>query len=39
VIGADAGRIEPGARADLIVLSEELQIERVLIAGEARVAA
>ncbi|HKP18895.1 MAG TPA: N-acetylglucosamine-6-phosphate deacetylase [Gaiellaceae bacterium] len=39
VIGADAGRIEPGARADLIVLSEELEIQRVLIAGEARVAA
>ena len=39
VIGADAGRIEIGARADLIVLSEELEIERVLVAGEARVAA
>ncbi len=39
VIGADAGRIEIGAPADLIVLSEELEIERVLVAGEAHVAA
>ena len=39
VIGADAGRIEIGSRADLIVLSEELEIERVLVAGEAHVAA
>jgi N-acetylglucosamine-6-phosphate deacetylase len=39
VIGADAGRIEIGARADLVVLSEELEIERVLVGGEARVAA
>ncbi|HZT45225.1 MAG TPA: N-acetylglucosamine-6-phosphate deacetylase [Gaiellaceae bacterium] len=39
VIGADAGRIEPGAPADLVVLSEELEIERVLVGGEAHVAA
>jgi N-acetylglucosamine-6-phosphate deacetylase len=39
VIDADAGRIEIGARADLVVLSEELEIERVLVGGEARVAA
>ena len=39
VIGADAGRIEVGAPADLVVLSEELEIERVLAGGEARVAA
>ncbi len=39
VIGADAGRIEIDAPADLIVLSEELAIERVLVRGEARVAA
>ena len=39
VIGADAGRIEIGAPADLVVLSEELEIERVLVGGEARVAA
>jgi len=39
VVSADAGRIEVGARADLVVLSEELEIERVLVAGEAHVAA
>ena len=39
VIGGDAGRIEIGAPADLIVLSEELEIQRVLVAGHARVAA
>jgi N-acetylglucosamine-6-phosphate deacetylase len=39
VIGADTGRIELGAAADVVVLSEELEIERVLVAGEAHVAA
>jgi N-acetylglucosamine-6-phosphate deacetylase len=39
VIGADAGRIEIDAPADVVVLSEELEIERVLVGGEARVAA
>ncbi len=39
VIGAEAGRIEIGAPADIVVLSEELEIERVLVGGEARVAA
>jgi N-acetylglucosamine-6-phosphate deacetylase len=39
VIGAEAGRIEVGAAADVVVLSEELEIERVLVGGEARVAA
>jgi N-acetylglucosamine-6-phosphate deacetylase len=39
VIGAGAGRIEIGAAADVVVLSEELEVERVLIGGEARVAA
>ncbi len=39
VIGADAGRIAAGAPADLVVLSDELEIERVLVAGETRVAA
>ena len=39
VIGADAGRIAAGAPADLVVLSDELEIERVLVGGEARVAA
>ncbi len=39
VIRADAGRIEIGAAADVVVLSEELEIERVLVGGEAHVAA
>jgi N-acetylglucosamine-6-phosphate deacetylase len=39
VIGADAGRIAAGAPADLVVLSDELEIERVLVGGEAHVAA
>jgi N-acetylglucosamine-6-phosphate deacetylase len=39
VIGVDAGRIESGGPADVIVLSEELEIERVLVGGETLVAA
>jgi len=39
VVGADAGRIAVGAAADVIVLSEELELERVMVGGEARVAA
>jgi N-acetylglucosamine-6-phosphate deacetylase len=39
VIGAEAGRIEVGAPADVVVLSEELEVERVLVGGEGRVAA
>jgi N-acetylglucosamine-6-phosphate deacetylase len=39
VVGADAGRIEVGAPADIVVLSEELAIERVLVAGESHVPA
>jgi N-acetylglucosamine-6-phosphate deacetylase len=39
VVGAEAGRIGVGAPADVVVLSEELEIERVLVGGEARVAA
>ncbi len=39
VIGADAGRIQIGAPADIVVLGEDLEIERVLVGGEARVAA
>jgi N-acetylglucosamine-6-phosphate deacetylase len=39
VIGADAGRIEIGAPADVVVLSEELEVERVLVGGEERVRA
>ena len=38
VIGAEVGRIAVGAPADLLVLSDELEIERVLVGGEARVA-
>jgi N-acetylglucosamine-6-phosphate deacetylase len=39
VIGADVGRIEVGASADIVVLSEELEIQRVLVGGESHVAA
>jgi N-acetylglucosamine-6-phosphate deacetylase len=39
VVGADAGRIEVGAPADIVVLSDELEIQRVLVGGESRVAA
>jgi len=39
VVGADVGRIEVGAPADIVVLSEGLEIQRVLVGGEARVAA
>jgi N-acetylglucosamine-6-phosphate deacetylase len=39
VVGADTGRIEVGAPADVVVLSEDLEIERVLVGGEAHVAA
>jgi len=38
VIDAEVGRIAVGAPADLIVLNDELEIERVLVGGEARVA-
>src|SRR6185295_4319262 len=34
VIGADVGRIEVGGPADVVVLSEELEVERVLVGGE-----
>jgi N-acetylglucosamine-6-phosphate deacetylase len=34
----DLGRIEPGARADLIVLDDALRVERVLLGGEELVA-
>jgi N-acetylglucosamine-6-phosphate deacetylase len=39
VVGADVGRIEVGKPADIVVLTEELEIERVLVGGEAYVAA
>jgi N-acetylglucosamine-6-phosphate deacetylase len=39
VVGADVGRIEAGVAADIVVLSEELEIQHVLVGGESRVAA
>jgi len=40
VLGLDAvGRIERDAPADVVVLDDELQIERVLVGGKTRVAA
>jgi N-acetylglucosamine-6-phosphate deacetylase len=39
VVGSEVGRIAVGAPADVVVLGEELQIERVLVGGEALVAA
>jgi N-acetylglucosamine-6-phosphate deacetylase len=35
----DLGVLEPGARADVVVLDDRLEIVRVLCAGEARVVA
>jgi N-acetylglucosamine-6-phosphate deacetylase len=35
----ELGCLEPGARADVVVLDDNLEVERVLIGGEARVAA
>jgi N-acetylglucosamine-6-phosphate deacetylase len=38
VLGLSAvGRLEPGAPADVVVLDDGLEIERVLVGGEARV--
>jgi N-acetylglucosamine-6-phosphate deacetylase len=38
VVGArDVGRLEPGARADVVVLDDNLEIDRVLVGGEALV--
>jgi N-acetylglucosamine-6-phosphate deacetylase len=31
----DAGTLAPGGRADVIVLGDDLSLERVLLAGEA----
>ena len=39
VVGADAGVLAPGADADVVVLDDNLEIERVLVGGEALVAA
>jgi len=36
---ATAGRIARGAPADVVVLDDELQIDRVLVGGTTRVAA
>ena len=36
---ADAGRIEPGAAADVVVVDDNLQIDRVLVGGQERVVA
>ena len=36
---AGAGRIRPGGPADIVVLDDALEIERVLVGGETRVAA
>jgi N-acetylglucosamine-6-phosphate deacetylase len=35
----DAGRLEPGAPADVVVVDDNLQIERVLVGGQERVVA
>jgi N-acetylglucosamine-6-phosphate deacetylase len=35
---SDIGRIGPGSRADIVVLDDNLEIERVLVGGETRVA-
>ncbi len=34
----EIGRIGPGSRADIVVLDDNLEIERVLVGGESRVA-
>jgi N-acetylglucosamine-6-phosphate deacetylase len=39
VVGAPVGRIDPGAPADIVVIDDNLEIERVLVGGEERVAA
>jgi N-acetylglucosamine-6-phosphate deacetylase len=39
VVGAQVGSLEPGAIADVVVLDDNLEIERVLVGGEELVAA
>jgi N-acetylglucosamine-6-phosphate deacetylase len=39
VLGGGFGRLEPGAAADVLVLDDNLEVVRVLVAGETRVAA
>ncbi|HEV3478528.1 MAG TPA: N-acetylglucosamine-6-phosphate deacetylase [Gaiellaceae bacterium] len=36
---ADVGRLAPGARADVVIVDDNLEIERVLIGGQERVVA
>jgi N-acetylglucosamine-6-phosphate deacetylase len=35
----EVGRIERGVRADVVVLDDNLEVDRVLVGGEALVAA
>ena len=35
---ADLGRLEPGARADVVVLDDRIEVQRVLVGGGERVA-
>jgi N-acetylglucosamine-6-phosphate deacetylase len=35
----DVGRLEPGASADIVVVDDNLRIERVLVGGQERVVA
>jgi N-acetylglucosamine-6-phosphate deacetylase len=39
VVGANVGTLEPGAPADVVVVDDNLEIERVLVGGEELVAA
>ena len=39
VVGSGAGTLEPGAIADVVVVDDNLEIERVLVGGEELVAA
>jgi N-acetylglucosamine-6-phosphate deacetylase len=39
VLGADAGRLAVGAPADVVVLTDALEVERVIVGGEDPVAA
>jgi N-acetylglucosamine-6-phosphate deacetylase len=40
ILGLDeVGRLAPGLPADVVVLTDRLEIERVLVGGEVRVAA
>jgi N-acetylglucosamine-6-phosphate deacetylase len=39
VLGVDAGRLEVGDPADVVVVDDNLEIQRVLVGGESHVAA